>query len=307
MRDPYVVLGVAKSATAAEIKSAFRKLAKANHPDANRDDPKAQERFGEISRAYEIIGDADKRKKFDAGLIDADGREKAQFHPGGNPFANADGFDFRSSRGAGGGFDPEDILKTIFGSAGSGGQFRDPFGDPSPRRSRPAQPTRGRDIEVPLAVTVENIISGGKVKLKLPDGRTIAVSLPEFPEDGQVIRLKGQGDAGPAGHRGDVLATLRIRAAGGLRLEGSTIVRDVDLPLETAVNGGKVTVETPKGKVAAKVAPWTNSGHVLRLKGLGLPRKGGERGDVLAVLRIRMDDADRAKLEALFAANKAKA
>lgn len=296
MRDPYSVLGVAKNATAGEIKSAFRRLAKKYHPDANKNDAKAQERFGEVSRAYEIVGDDTKRKQFDRGEIDAEGKETHGFGAGGDPFGG-----FRQRGGSGGsGFNPEDILKTMFG----GGQDRgfgggDPFGGARPRTQQ-AQPPKGKDIEVRLPVTASDILKSGKAKLKLPDGRTVAVNIPKGVEDGQVIRLKGQGLAGPAGHRGDLLAKVAFKSENGLRMDGANLIMDVDVPLATAVTGGKIAVSTPKGKVALKVAPWSSSGTTLRMKGRGLEKKKGGHGDLLAVLRIALDEADRATLEAVF-------
>lgn len=300
MRDPYAILGVAKGATAGEIKSAFRRLAKKYHPDANKNDPKAQERFAEVSRAYEIVGDEKKRKQFDRGEIDAEGREAHGFG-GGDPFGG-----FRQRRGgtSGGGFDAEDILKTMFGGGAPRGGFaggQDPFGGFRPQ-TRKAQPTKGKDIEIAMPVSINEILGDGKAKLKLPDGRTIAVSIPNGVEDGQIIRLKGQGQPGPAGHRGDVKAKVVIKSEAGLRAERTNLLLDVDVPLRTAVSGGKIAVSTPEGgKIALKVAPWTSSGAVLRIPGRGLPNKAGKKGDLLAVLRIILEDADKDSLEALMA------
>ena len=323
MRDPYAVLGVSGTASAAEIKSAFRKLAKTYHPDANPDDAKAKERFAEVSRAYEVVGDEDKRKRFDRGEIDAEGRERFHGYPGGDGFTGADGFEDmfgRRARGSaqGGGIDAEDILKTVFGGAfggGAGGRagrtfsnadIEGLFGDPA-AGARRARPPKGRDVEVPLTVSAAQAINAGKAKLTLKDGRTIAVQLPEGVEDGQTIRLKGQGEAGPAGHRGDLLAKVRIRSEPGLRIDGRNIHVDVEVALATAVAGGKATATTPEGrKIALKVAPWTSSGRTLRVPGHGLPDRTGKRGDLFAVLQIRLDDDDRERLQALYSAEKAK-
>lgn len=299
MRDPYAVLGVAKKASAGEIKSAFRNLAKKYHPDANKDDPKAQERFSEISSAYEILGDETKRKQFDRGEIDSSGRETHGFGGGGDPFG---GFRQRSGGSGGAGFDPEDILRTMFGggaSARGGFAGADPFGSARPRQQQ-AQPPKGRDIEVPLLVTASDILDGGKARLKLPDGRSVAVTIPNGVENGQIIRLKGQGEAGPTGHRGDVLAKVTFRTENNTRIESPHLVMDVDIPLATAVIGGKVTVSTPQGKIALKIAPWTNSGTAMRLKGRGLPKKTSGHGDLIAILRIIMDEDDRSTLESIF-------
>jgi DnaJ-class molecular chaperone len=314
MRDPYAVLGVAKTASASEIKSAFRKLAKKYHPDANKDDPKTQERFSEISRAYEIVGDETKRKQFDRGEIDAEGRETFQGFAGGNPHTAYDGF---AARGGTGGFQfrggegaTEDILSELFGSAFGGGAKRasGPFGagpftnaGGGAGKRAGATPPRGKDIEANLAVGVEDILGDRKAPLTLPDGRTIAVKIPEGVVDGQVIRLKGQGIAGPTGHRGDILAKVRIKAGEGMRIDGANIYADVEVPLETAVFGGKISLATPDGKkVALTIPAWTSSGQTLRLKGKGLPRAKSGHGDLLAVLQIQLPDEKREALEALF-------
>lgn len=310
MRDPYSVLGVTKGASASDIKSAFRNLAKKYHPDANSGDPRAKERFGEISRAYEIVGDEEKRKQFDRGEIDAEGREKAHGYPGGNPFANAEGFEdiFRGRRGAGGGagMGAEDVLNTMFGGAFGGAHQRggrDPFGGAGPQ-VRSAKPQKGADREVRLAISIEEAMKGGKAKVKLPDGRTIAVALPDFLENGTIIRLKGQGDAGPAGHNGDALVKIAIQNTPDLRLEGRNIVANVIVPLQLAITGGKLPIETLDGKIALKIDPWTDSGKVLRIKGRGLPLKSGGRGDFMAVLQVSLadlSDDDRIAVAAHFA------
>ncbi len=313
MRDPYAVLGVAKTASAAEIKSAYRKAAKTWHPDRNPDDARAKERFSELSRAYEIIGDADKRAKYDSGEIDADGRETFRGQAGGpgGGFA-AEGFEdifarrARPGRGQAG-FDPEDILNTMFsggfgpGARGAGG-FDTMFGDPPKGASRTARkPAKGKDIEVRLPVTLEEAITAAKVRLTLPDGRHVAVQVPAGVEEGQVIRLKGQGLPVAGGEPGDLLAKVHLKPGADMRLDGRTIVADVDVPLSVAVTGGKVPLTTPDGRVALKVPAWSSSGQTLRLSGRGLPDKTGKRGDLLAVLRIVLSEDDREKLGRLYA------
>ena len=305
MRDPYTVLGVPKTASAAEIKSAFRNLAKRYHPDSNKDDPKAQERFTEVSRAYEIVGDDARRKQFDRGEIDAEGRETFQGFQGADPFAGYDGFD---ARGGGGGFSfrpgdagvADDIISELFGSAFGGARRGGSFKDAGGTR-RSAQPPRGKDVEAELFATPREIIEAGKAKLKLPDGRTIAVSIPGNAVEGQVIRLKGQGQAGQAGHRGDVLATIRIRRDAGMNIFGSDIYVDVDVPLETAIVGGKIPLTTPEGKrISLSLPPWTSSGQPMRIRGKGLPKQSGGRGDLFAVPQIQLPEDKRQSLEALF-------
>jgi DnaJ-class molecular chaperone len=310
MKDPYAVLGVAKTASASDIKSAFRKLAKKYHPDANKDDPKAQERFSEISRAYEIVGDETKRKQYDRGEIDAEGREAFHGFHGGNAHTAYDGFDARGASGfqfRGGSGAAEDILSELFGSAfGGGRRSGGPFSGSSEAggaggKRKTAQPVRGKDIEATLDVSVSDLLGERKAKLTLPDGRTIAVKIPDNAVDSQVIRLKGQGQASATGHRGDVLATIRIKPGEGMRVDGANIYQDVEVPLETAIFGGKVSLATPDGKkVALTIPAWTSSGQTLRLKGKGLPTAKKSHGDLLAVLHIQLPDEKREALEALF-------
>ncbi|MDZ7824363.1 MAG: DnaJ C-terminal domain-containing protein [Ahrensia sp.] len=198
-----------------------------------------------------------------------------------------------------GGLECEDIINQMFGVETADGS---PF-HPGPAIGTISKPQKGKDIDVALSVTVDDIFGSGKTTLKLTDGRTIAVTIPSPVEDGQVIRLKGQGMPGPQGHRGDLLARVRFKADNNMRIEGANIVIDADLPLETAVMGGKIAVATPKGKVALKVAPWSNSGTMLRLKERGLPKKDGSVGDIIVVLKITLENTDRAVLETLFASH----
>ncbi|GAB5508098.1 MAG: J domain-containing protein [Rhizobiaceae bacterium] len=303
MRDPYDVLGVSRDASHKDIKSAYRKLAKKYHPDQNPDDAKAKERFAEANQAYEVVGDEKKRKQFDRGEIDASGKQRFQdFHAaGGDPFAgfrrqggDANGsrhFEFRTS-----GFDGGDIFSEIFGDAfgrgagpgagpGAGAQSR---GGPKPA-----------DLNVNLDVTLEDVIKASKVTAVFPDGRKLAVKLPAFVEDGQTIRLKGQGEPSPFGGRGDALAKIRYRRHPRYRIDGRDLHVDVPVELADAVLGAKVPVETPDGKVAVTVPAGSSSDRALRLKGRGLPVKTGGRGDLYANVRIMLPKDD-AELEALM-------
>ncbi len=300
MRDPYTVLGVARDASEKEIKSAFRALAKKWHPDRNKDNAGAQAKFAEVSQAYEIVGDPDKRKAFDNGEIDAEGKPRFTGfegaagarggHPGGDPFAGFSdifggrggarrgGFEFRSSGpGAGGAGGAEDILRDMFGTA---------FHQAGQRTQGPARPA---DLKVEARVTLEEIVSGAKVKVRFPDGRAMAVKLPDYVEDGRVIRLKGQGAAGPGATRGDALVTLRIARHPRFRVEGRDLHADIDLPLQDAVLGTKVPFETLDGRVAVTVPEWSGGDRQLRLKGRGLPKKAGGRGDLIVHVRVLLD------------------
>jgi len=307
MRDPYDVLGVSRTAAHKDIKSAFRKLAKKYHPDQNPDDPKAKERFSEANQAYEILGDEDKRKAFDRGEIDAAGKPRFQEFGagagGGDPFAGfrrqqrggpgASHFEFRTS-----GFEAGDIFSEIFGDAFSqggpaqGSRFRQQGG----RTGAPP----ASDLNVTMDVSIEDVVAAAKVTALFPDGRKIAVKLPAYVEDGQTIRLKGQGEPSPfGGQRGDALVRIRFARHPRYRVEGRDLRVDLPVDLADAVLGAKVAVETPTGKVAVSVPAWSSSGRALRLKGRGLPLKGGGHGDLYAELQVVLP-RDDAELEALM-------
>ena len=284
MRDPYEILGVSKKADEAEVKKAFRKLAKQHHPDRNQNDAKAKERFSEVNSAYEILGDAGKRAQFDRGEIDADGKPRFQGFGGGGGGGGPGGFEgFSFGFGAGGGSGgqaeagrgggAEDIFAHIFGDALRGGGARS--------RSR-----RGEDIAAVLTVTVEDIATDAKQRIGLPGGREVEVSLPPGVAEGQTIRLRGLGGPGAgSGEAGDVLLTIRITPGGRFTIEGGDLRTRASLDLEDAVLGGKVRVDTPTGTVEMSVPPMTSSGRTFRLRGKGLPQKGG-RGDLLATVEI---------------------
>jgi len=312
MRDPYEVLGVSKTASAKEIKSAFRKLAKKHHPDQNPNDPKAKDRFAAANQAYEILGDEKSRAAFDRGEIDAEGKPRFQGFEGaagGDPFGGfrqsrggpgATHFEFRTSGGRPGG-DPfdgsSDIFSQIFGEAFA--QQRQGAGAcsgwPGPRRARRGRPQRdaGRHRR-----------GGGhraKVTAMFPDGRKIAVKLPAYVEDGQTIRLKGQGGPSPfGGEPGDALVKIRLRRHPRYRLEDRDLHVDLPVPLRDAVLGAKVAVETPTGRLAVNVPAWSSSDKVLRIKGRGLPLKAGGHGDLYAHVRIMLPEDGDKDLEALL-------
>lgn len=303
MRDPYDVLGVAKNASAKDIKAAFRKLAKKYHPDQNPDDPKAKENFAAANQAYEIVGDENKRGAFDRGEIDAEGKPRFQgFEAGahGDPFAafrraqhgqqgpGGTRFEFRSGGQGADAFGAEDIFSELFGQrggmggAGMGG-----------RRMPP-----GRDVNVTLDVSIEEAASGAKVPALFPDGRKISVKLPRYVEDGQTIRLKGQGEQG-LGEPGDALVKVRFRKHPRYRVEGRDLHVDLPVPLRDAVLGAKVAVDTPTGRIAVNVPAWSSSDKVLRIKGRGLPEKASGEGDLYAHVQVMLPHGDH-ELEALM-------
>ena len=312
MRDPYAVLGVAKSASEKEIKSAFRKLAKTYHPDTSKEKDAAA-RFNEANHAYEILGDKDKRAQFDRGEIDAEGKPKFQGNPfGGDPFGGgaspfgaggrrggpAGGFEFRSGGpGEEAGF--SDFFQQAFGAgARRGAAGADPFANFGAARG--GVPAKGADINANLKVRLEEIVSGEKVEAVFPNGKHLAIRLPDGVEDGQTIRLKGQGQPSPTGGAaGDALVTIQFAGNARFRVEGRDVVHDLSVPLKTAVLGGKVEVETLTGRISLTIPPWTNSGKTFRLRGKGLTTKTGGHGDLLASVRIVLPEGDH-DLEALF-------
>ena len=293
MRNPYEVLGVTKSASAAEIKSAFRRLAKKYHPDQSKE-PRAKERFSEIGSAYEILGDQTKRAAFDRGEIDADGKPRAPqfegFGHGRHPGAGGFGFEWGPGGfGAGSGTIDQDILSELFGGGGRRG------------RARP-QAGKGEDVSVSIAVPLTTIASGGSVRVALPTGRTLDVTVPAGIEDGKSIRLRGQGHAGAhGGPPGDVLVTVRYAPHPTFRVEGRDLRVDLPVTLYDAVLGGKVRVPTLTGEVELAVAPGASGGRVMRLRGKGLPSaEGAGVGDLLATVRIVLPQAEDKELAELM-------
>ena len=295
MRNPYDVLGVAKGAIEADIKKAYRKLAKDFHPDRNTNDVKAKDRFAEANSAYEILGDAEKRKQFDRGEIDADGKPRATGFEGFGG-GRAGGFDFENmARGRQGGMGGgmaggmgEDIFSHIFGEA-----FRAGGAGPGAQR----QAAKGEDIAAELSVTLEQVASEEKLRLYLPTGREVDVVIPRGVVDGQAIRLRGLGQsAGPRGEPGDALLTIRIRPHPNFTVDGPDLRTTVDVPLEDAVLGGTIRVPTLTGPVEMKIPAMTSSGRTFRLRGKGLPKKDGSPGDLFATTAIVLPAGEDAAL-----------
>lgn len=280
-QDPYTELGVPRTASADEIRRAFRALAKKHHPDANPGDKAAEERFKRLSAAFDLLGDEEKRKKFDAGEIDADGHETPRGFSG-NPFGQgAGGF-----RGGGAQFedlDLGDILGEMFNARGGrGGGFS-------------GGPQRGADVRASLDIDIEEAIAGAKRRLAFSDGRTLEVSIPKGATDGQVLRLKGQGAPGRGGP-GDALIELAIRPHPIYRREGDNLSMDLPVSVPDAVLGGKVEAPTPDGPVTLSIPAGSNSGSTLRLKGKGMVGPVGRRGDLMARLVVALPDKPDAEL-----------
>jgi DnaJ-class molecular chaperone len=320
MRDPYQILGVGRSASEAEVKRAYRKLAKQYHPDRHAGDKRAQTKFSEINSAYEIVGDKEKRGKFDRGEIDGEGKPKFQgfegFHPGqgGGGFENIDPrafediianfgrgggqsggtrtFRFTSGGpggartfGGGAGDDEADFLSSIFGGRARGG-------------ARAAAP--GTDVRADVGVTLEDIAAGRKPKVTLPTGKTVAMTLPSGVTDGQVIRLQGQGlPSQSGGAPGDALVTVRFVPHPLFKVEGADLRLDLPISLDEAVLGAKIPVPTLSGKVQVTVPRGSSTGRALRLKGKGLPKANGV-GDLLVTPRIVLPEGSNHELEELM-------
>lgn len=289
--DPYQELGVSRGASADEIRKAFRKLAKQHHPDTNPGNKASEEKFKRVSAAFDILGDPEKKKKFDAGEIDADGRETMRgFGGGGGPFGGQGGFSQGWSPGRAEGFDNIDI-SDLFGDIlgrGRNGGAGGGFGGFS---------QRGADVRAKLEIDLEEAIHGGKKRIAFSDGRTLDVSIPKGAEDGQTLRLKGQGQPGRSG-AGDALIDLAIKPHPVFRREGETLVMDLPVSVPDAVLGGKVQAPTPDGAVTLTVPKGANSGQSLRLKGKGLALSGGRRGDLIAKIVLMLPDAPDSELEA---------
>ena len=291
MSDPYKVLGVPKTASEAEIKKAFRSLAKKHHPDTHPGDEKAKQRFQELSAAYDVVGDKDKRAKFDAGEIDGSGNAKGfdpraygqgGFRPGPFSRGGAPGGgerDFHFSWGQGEeqpGFSAEDIFADILG----GGRGRG-------RQS--ARPARGEDFQIAVTVSFAEAIQGGTRRVVLQNGEQIDVKIPQGMRDGQQIRVKGRGGAGKnAGPAGDILIQVQVAAHPFISRDGNDLKMDLPVTLKEAVLGGKVPVPALGGTVNLTVPAGANTGTVLRLKGKGVP--GANPGDLYVRLVVALPD-----------------
>ena len=285
-QDPYQELGVSRTASADEVRGAFRKLAKQLHPDKNPGDKKSEERFKRVSAAFDLLGDEDKRKKYDRGEIDADGHDVMRGYSGGgfgggSPFQNG-----HQSSASFEGVDLNDILGEVFGNRAGAG--RGGFG---------GFERRGSDVRAKLTIDLEDAIQGGKKRISFSDGRMIDVNIPKGATDGQILRLKGQGTQGRAGP-GDALIEISIRPHPTFRREGDSLVMDLPVSVPDAVLGGKVEAPTPDGLVTLTLPKRSNSGSALRLKGRGLPDpRTGKRGDLLARLLIMLPEEPDPELD----------
>ena len=293
--DLYQRLGLKRGATEAEIKKAYRSLAKQLHPDRNKDNPKAAERFAQVTAAYDLLSDKDKRARYDRGEIDEDGNPKMPFgsgfggySPGGGPQGGAQGFEHFNFGGAEGA-DLSDLFEGLFGGA-PGGRQRGGFGG---FRQRAAPPQKGADVAYRLKIPFEEAVALKPQRITLADGKTIDLKLPQGLEDGTRIRLAGKGSEGPGG-RGDAIVTIEIAPHRFFTRDGTNIRLELPVTLKEAVLGAKVKVPTPEGAVMLTVQKGSSSGKVLRLKGRGFAAKDGKRGDQLVTIEVDLpaDDPD---------------
>jgi DnaJ-class molecular chaperone len=286
--DLYSVLGVSKSASAEDIAKAYRKLAKKLHPDLNPGDKAAEEKFKQITAAYDILGDADKRRRFDLGEIDASGQERPQQRYYREYAGGEDGARYRSTAGFEdlGGF--SDLFGDLFGRGGGGAGMR------GERFTM-----RGQDAQYRLEIDFLEAVNGSKKRITLPDGGTLDVTIPAGVTEGQVMRLKGKGMPGMGGGpTGDALVEILVRPHPVFQRDGDNILVEVPISFDEAVLGGKVEVPTITGNVFATVPPNSNTGKTLRLKGRGIKGKGGKHGDELVRLVVVMPERADDELKA---------
>lgn len=334
MRDPYSVLGVSKNASDSDVKSAYRKLAKRHHPDQNANDPKAKDRFAELNAAYEILGDKDTRRRFDRGEIGSDGKPRFQGFEGftrraaGSGGPGGGGFGGGSQRGGSGGGSFEDILNDLFGGM-SGGAGSPGAAGASPRTSDRGfsnynrtgsssssasagcrssgnpntdhqgnhQGNGGLDVMLTQKITLEEAISQTKTRVKLPSGKIVDVKIPAGVEEGQQIRLRGQGHSAPPGPTnasppasspGDAIITLSFEPHPLFKPEGANLRLELPISLDEAVLGARVRVPTLDGSVDMAIPAGFSGGKVFRLRGKGLAKSAKERGDLLVMPSLRL-------------------
>jgi len=283
MRDPYQVLGLTRDASAADVKKAYRKLAKKYHPDSNSGDAAAEAKFSEATVAYDILSNKEKRARFDRGEIDAEGNERPEQafwrgHPGTGGAGGPGGAEFRSFRfgGGQGGFAAEDLFGDMFGGGGPRGPVR----------------RRGADVAYKLTVDFLTAVNGGSHRITLATGRSLDLRIPPGTVDGQTMRLSGQGEPGDSGGpAGDALVEIKVASHPWFRREGNDLHVDVPIGLHEAVLGARIPVPTAEGRVSLTVPKGSNSGKVLRLRGKGvLDARSGERGDEYVHLQIVLPD-----------------
>lgn len=281
MKDPYKILGLSSSASQDEIKKTFRKLAKENHPDLNPNKPDVEKRFKEINAAYEILSDPVKRKKFDIGQIDAEGHD---IHPGFRGHSGADPFTSQRARSGSAGADSF----SFDGGFDSSNFFADLFGW-SNKRKQAAQ--KGDDIQYTLKLPFLEAIKGAKKRVSMPNGRALNVTIQPGTKNGQILRLKGQGDPSAfGGINGDALVEIVVEDDPYFSRIGNDIHLNLPITLQEAILGGVVTIPTLSGNVNLKIPAGSNTGTKLRLKNKGIEIANNVFGDQLVELKIILPD-----------------
>jgi DnaJ-class molecular chaperone len=295
--DLYQRLGLKRGASEAEIKKAYRSLAKQLHPDRNKDNPNAAKRFGEITQAYDLLSDKDKRAQYDRGEIDEDGNPKMPFGGGFGGYSRGaggpqpgppPGYENFNFGGGGDTADLSDLFEGLFGGAAGASGGGGPFGG---FRQRGRGPQKGADVAYRLKIPFVDAVALKAQRITLADGKTIDLKLPQGLEDGTKIRLSGKGEEGPAG-RGDAIVSIEVAPHSFFTRENTNIRLNLPVTLKEAVLGGKVKVPTPEGPVMLTIPKGTTSGKVLRLKGRGFTAKDGKRGDQLVSVEIDLPASD---------------
>lgn len=282
--DPYELLGVKRDASQKDIQSAYRKLAKKLHPDLNPGDKTAEDKFKAISAAYAIVGDEDKRKKFDSGEIDASGAEQAPrgYYRDYAGAAGAGGARYQNTSGFSDFGDGEDIFSSFFS-----------------RRGRGQSTMQGQDRHFTMEVEFLDAVNGATRQVSLPDGPALEVKIPPGTRDGQTLRLRGKGEAGfNGGKPGDALIDIKVRPHRFYNRDGDDIRLDLPISLYEAVAGGKIRVPTPSGPLSVSIPPNSNTGKVMRLKGKGVAKRTGEPGDLYVTLKVVLPEGGDAALSA---------
>jgi DnaJ-class molecular chaperone len=280
--NPYEILGVAPTASSEDIQKAYRKLAKKLHPDLNPGDKEAEEKFKEVAGAYDLLSDAEKRKRFDNGEIDATGAERPQHHFYRDYAASDHAHPYTNNSGFADYMDADDALAELL------------------RRGERARANRrGQDLHYRLPIAFAESIAGANKRLTLPDGGTLDVTIPPGLVDGQVLRLRGKGAPGAGtGGPGDALIEVEVMPDPRFIREDDNISLELPISLSEAVLGGRIRVPTPTGDVTMTVPKGSNTGTTLRLKGKGAPRPGGERGDQFVKLKVVLPKSPDPELEA---------